>query len=70
MNRAAVGSTTVSSIGYDEPSQTLEVEFSNGSVYQYFNVAQEVHERLMNSSSKGQFLHYEIKNAFAFARVG
>ena len=70
MNREMVASSNVISIGYDEPSQTLEVEFSNGNVYQYYNVMQDVYDKLMASSSKGQFLNTYIKNAYAYARVG
>lgn len=70
MNREMVGSSNITSIGYDEPSQTLEVEFTNGAVYQYYNVSQEIFERMMTAPSKGQFLAYEIKNAYPFARVG
>ena len=70
MNRDPVGSSTVAAIGYDEPAQTLEVEFLNGSVYQYYNVTQEIYANLMQSPSKGQFLHQYIKNAYAYARVG
>ena len=70
MNRDSVGSTTIASIGYDEAAQTLEVEFLNGSVYQYYNVNEEMYARLAQAPSKGQFLHYEIKNAYPYARVG
>lgn len=70
MNRDPVGSSTIACIGYDEPAQTLEVEFLNGSVYQYYNVTEEMHARLMHAPSKGKFLHYEIKSAYPYARVG
>lgn len=70
MNRDPVASTNVSSIGYDEPSQTLEVEFQNGSVYQYYNVGLAIFEQLMQAGSKGQFLNQNIKNAYPYSRVG
>lgn len=70
MNREPVASSTVISIGYDEPSQTLEVEFKQGAVYQYYNVSQALFDELMNSSSKGQFLHHNIKLSHPFNRVG
>jgi hypothetical protein len=38
MNREAVTSSNIASIGYDEDSQTLEIEFLNGGLYQYFDV--------------------------------
>jgi hypothetical protein len=35
MNRDSVASSNITSAGYDETAQTIEVEFSNGSIYQY-----------------------------------
>lgn len=70
MNRDSVASSNIASIGYDEPAQTLEVEFKDGSVYQYYNVQQALYEQLMQAGSKGQFLHYNIKNAYPYSRVG
>lgn len=70
MNRDSVASSTIASVGYDEGAQTLEIEFSNGSVYQYYNVGLALFDQLMQSPSKGQFLHVYIKNAYPFSRVG
>jgi hypothetical protein len=70
MDRIFVQSTNVTAIGYDEPSQTLEVEFNTGSVYQYYNVPQHLYDALMQASSKGQFINAYIKNAHSFSRVG
>lgn len=70
MNRDAVASSNIASIGYDERAQTLEIEFTNGSVYQYYNVGAALFEQLMQAPSKGQFLHAYIKNAYPFSRVG
>lgn len=70
MIRDSVPSSNISSMGYDEPSQTLEVEFTNGSIYQYFNVDTGIYEQLMHAPSKGQFLNTYIKNAYPFSRVG
>ena len=38
MDRYSVASSNISAVGYDEQSETLEVEFLNGSIYQYYNV--------------------------------
>ncbi len=70
MNREPIASSNIAAVGYDEPSQTLEVEFTNGAVYQYYNVTQAVFEQLMLAGSKGQFLAYQIKNAYPYSRVG
>lgn len=70
MNREHVASSNVSSIGYDEAQQTLEVEFQNGAVYQYYNVPETLYQQLMTAGSKGAFLNIYIKNAYPFSRVG
>jgi KTSC domain-containing protein len=69
MDREFVQSTNVRSIGYDPPSGTLEVEYQNSFVYQYYNVPAQVYEALMASSSKGQFVNSQIKNMYPFSRV-
>ena len=69
MDRQAVASTNVASVGYDEGSQTLEVEFISGVVYQYYNVSQEIFDQMMNAPSKGAFLNQNIKNAYPYSRV-
>lgn len=70
MKREPVASSNLAAVGYDEPSETLEVEFHNGAVYQYYNVPKGIHEEMMRAGSKGQFLHVYIKNAYAYSRVG
>jgi len=70
MDRDQVASSNIASIGYDEASQTLEVEFIGGGVYQYYNVGAALFDQLMQSSSKGQFLHAYIRNAYPYSRVG
>ena len=70
MNRDPVASSNIASLGYDEPSQTLEIEFTNGMIYQYYNVGSVLFEQLMQAPSKGQFLNAYIRNAHAYSRVG
>ena len=70
MNRSPAASSNVSSIGYDTVTETLEVEFLSGRVYQYYGVPDHLHEQIMQASSKGQFLNYYIKNSYPYSRVG
>jgi hypothetical protein len=70
MNREPVISSNISAIGYDEQSQTLEVEFTNGTIYQYYNVTIALYDLFMQAGSKGKFLAYEIKNVYPYSRVG
>lgn len=69
MNRHTVSSSNVASVGYDVETQTLEVEFQNGAVYQYYDVPSSVYEAFMSAPSHGQFLHYHIKGYYRYSRV-
>jgi hypothetical protein len=69
MQRIPVSSSNVDSVGYDEDSGTLEVEFKNGTVYQYFDVPSKIYENLMSASSIGGFLASSIKGSFRFSKV-
>ena len=70
MERTPVQSSSVSSVGYDRDSSTLEVEFLNGSVYQYFGVPESIFDGLMNAPSKGTFLDQFVKKAgYSYARI-
>ena len=68
MERQAVSSSDVASVGYDSDSQTLEVEFLGGKVYQYYNVP-EFHFERMLQGSVGTYLTREIKPHFACSQV-
>lgn len=70
MERIPVQSSSVSSVGYDRDSSTLEIEFLNGSVYQYFGVPESIYNGLMNAPSKGKFLDQFVKKAgYSYARI-
>ena len=69
MNRTPVTSSSVASIGYDPNTMTLEVEFSDGSVYQYFDVPEPVYQDLMSASSVGTYLNRNIKANYRYAQI-
>ncbi|MFA6514783.1 MAG: KTSC domain-containing protein [Candidatus Paceibacterota bacterium] len=60
MERIQVNSSNIISIGYDKQSSILEVEFSSGSIYQYFDVPEHLYNELMQASSLGGFLNDNI----------
>jgi len=70
MNREPVSSSNIASVGYDADSQTLEIEFASGSVYQYYNVGPDLYQQFLIAPSKGQFLSMYIRNAYPFSKVG
>ncbi len=69
MDRSFVSSSNLNSIGYDEQSLTLEVEFKDGALYQYFDVPASVHQELMGASSVGQYFSQSIRNTYRYARL-
>ena len=69
MMRDRVESSNLASVGYDEGSCTLEVEFINGSVYQYFNVPKSTYEELMQAGSHGIYFSDNIRNVYPYSRI-
>lgn len=69
MQRTHVQSTDLESVGYDEPTRTLEIRFLDGSIYQYDDVPQRVYLELMNAPRKGVYFHAKISRAFNYHRV-
>jgi len=68
MERTLVNSSSVASIGYDSISSTLEIEYSNGSIYQYFDVPESIHIELMGSASMGKAVNTLIKQNYRFSK--
>ncbi|MBP7828299.1 MAG: KTSC domain-containing protein [Kiritimatiellae bacterium] len=64
-----VESTLVQAVGYDAATQTLTVKLvTDGSVYEYFGVPQEVYDQFMAAESKGNFFAKNIKNVYKFQK--
>lgn len=61
MLRTSVISSNLRSVGYDDATQVLEVEFRNGRVYQYYNVPLSAYNGLMSAASHGTYLDRFIK---------
>ena len=71
MDRDIVDSSMIASIGYDQSSGTVEIEFrSNGQVWQYYDVPEITYNEVRMASSLGKSFHALIKNQFKEARVG
>lgn len=69
MERTPVKSSNIASVGYETDSQTLEIEFNNGTVYQYFDVNEQVFNELKGASSVGGYLASHIKGVYRYSRV-
>lgn len=69
MQRQPVESSNVESVGYDEDSETLEVEFKNGAIYQYFDVPAHEFQCLIGADSVGKYLAGNIKGVYRYSRI-
>ena len=62
-------SSNIARFRYDNDNSILEIEFSKGGTYQYFEVPETVFEGMQSASSKGQYLAQSIKGVYRYARV-
>ncbi|MDD5183659.1 MAG: KTSC domain-containing protein [Paludibacter sp.] len=69
MERKPVKSSNIAAIGYDDSSATLEIEFLNGSIYQYFDVPDHIYKEIMGADSQGKYLAANIKGNFRYSKV-
>jgi hypothetical protein len=69
MERKRVNSSKVRSVGYDEKSQTLEVELSDGQVTQYVKVYPEVYRQFMAAPNPTTFYDDKIAEDYTGRRV-
>ena len=69
MDRVPVTSSSIASAGYSAEASTLEVEYRNGLVYQYFAVPKSVFESLLEAASKGKFVSKHIRGHYPYRRV-
>jgi YD repeat-containing protein len=69
MERKRINAGNIRAVGYDARSRMLEIEFSSGSIVQYSGVSDEVHRRLLSSSSPGSYFRDQIEENFSSKRV-
>lgn len=69
MERTPVESSLIASVAYDARRMILDIWFTTGRRYRYFEVEPEVVEALMNAPSKGRFFNDEIRDAYIYRRL-
>jgi hypothetical protein len=69
MHRDSVLSSSLSEVGYDSSSRTLEIEFTGGRIYRYKGVPKGTYSALLEAPSKGQFFNREIRDRFPYSRA-
>jgi hypothetical protein len=69
VERTPVSSSNLAAVGYDPKTETLEIEFLHGGVYQYLEVPEEVYTELMAASSHGSYFNSMIRGAFSYHQI-
>lgn len=69
IQRINVTSSNLNSVAYDENEEIMEVEFKNGSVYQYFDVPKDVYLDLFDAMSAGRYLNDTVKGKYRYTKV-
>ena len=67
--REAVVSKVIASIGYSKRRHILEIEFVNGAIYRYLEVAPSVYRDLISADSKARYYDTNIKGNYPSVRV-
>lgn len=73
MNRLPTSSDGITEVGYHPDSEidgTLELKFSSGGVYEFFNVPMKIYDEFMHASSKEDYYFANIGKRFPCSRVG
>jgi hypothetical protein len=75
MNRRAVSSSNIASIGWEpnqegDPDGTLEVSFRSGHLFQYLEVPEGEYRALLGASSVGKMFNSAIKGRYEEREVG
>jgi hypothetical protein len=69
MERRPVRSSSIAGVGFDAARSTLEIEFADGGVYQYFSVPEFHFDGLLAAGSVGHYFHLHIKGHYKYLRV-
>ncbi|MGN6744282.1 MAG: KTSC domain-containing protein [Amnibacterium sp.] len=69
MRRYRIDSSAIRSVGYDEASRTLELEFGSGAVYDYDGVPPEEVLALLEAESRGHYFEEHIRGPYPYRRV-
>lgn len=69
MERQAVESSMIKSVGYSRETRILEIEFSNGSVHDYSDVPESEYLALVNADSIGKQFSAAIRGLYSGTKV-
>jgi len=62
-----VHSRLLATMAYDHNQAVLQLEFCDGTVYQYFQVPRQTYQDLLQADSKGTYFNRYVRNVFRYA---
>jgi KTSC domain len=69
IKRVPIESTALATVGYSKRLRVLEIEFRNGAIYRYLEVAPEVYDSLLQAHSKARFYDENIRRKYRSLHV-
>ena len=69
LERQSVKSRILRSVGYDESTKILEIEFQSGVIYQFSGVPPKVHAELVHSDEIGKYFSEKVRPKFQTKQV-
>jgi hypothetical protein len=69
MKRTAIAAQGIAQVGYEDGSEILEIEFTSGRVFQFFNVPQKMFNQLMVTPYKEVYYESNIYERFPYKRI-
>lgn len=69
MIRYPLHSISLQSVAYDPTTQIMQIEFRNGSAYEYSDVPPEILAGLLAAESHGAYFNENIRNRFPYRRL-
>lgn len=69
IKRVPVESTALAAVGYSKKLRALEIEFRNGAIYRYLDVAPDVYAALISAPSKARFYDANIRHKYRSLHV-
>jgi len=66
--RQRIVSSDIASVGYDDASEQLDIEFHSTGVYRYYSVPKQIYADLIATDCPGKYFLQRIKCKYAWDR--
>jgi hypothetical protein len=69
LRRIPVQSSSIRSLAYESARQWMEIEFSSGHIYRYYEVPAEVFSEFLQATSYGSYFHQHIRDVYPYDQL-